>query len=90
MEPVITKKVVLARFIKSETCMWKEGTCSMIRCAQRRFKAVCTSAQSDYKLSFPSEETLDPRLPLDRSSKTDQTAQNSFGGVLSCMIQCSM
>ena len=52
-------------------------------CIQQRFKPVYASAQSDQNLSFPSEETLDPRLPIDHPSKTDQTVQNLFGGVLS-------
>ena len=34
-----------------------------------------TSTQSDKSLSFPPEETLDPGLPIERASKTDQTGQ---------------
>ena len=41
---------------------------------QRRFKLVFASAQPDQSHSFPHEETLGLRLPLERSSKTSQTA----------------
>ena len=32
---------------------------------QRRFKSICTSAQSDQTLGFPPGETLDPWLPIE-------------------------
>ena len=40
---------------------------------QERFKSVCTSAQSYHCHSFPSEETLDPWLPIEHPLKTDHT-----------------
>ena len=39
-------------------------------CIQLRFKSVCPSAQSDQSLSFRTEETWDPWLPIDCPSKT--------------------
>ena len=36
----------------------------------QRFKSVCAFSQSDQSLSFPTEEALDPWLPIERLSKT--------------------
>ena len=42
-------------------------------CVQRRFKSVCASTQSDQSRSFPSEETLDHWLPIERQSQTQNS-----------------
>ena len=39
-------------------------------CAQRRLRSAWASAQSDQSLRCPHEETLDPKLPTERTAKT--------------------
>ena len=42
--------------------------------SQRIFNSFCAFPQSDQGLSFLIEEMMDPWLPTERPSKTDQTA----------------
>ena len=44
-------------------------------CAQRRHRSACASAQSDQSLRCPHEQTLGPQLPIERTTKTDQTGR---------------
>ena len=39
-------------------------------CAQRRLRSAWASAQSDQSLRCPHEETLGPKLPIERTAKT--------------------
>ena len=44
-------------------------------CAQQTFISAWASTQSDQSLRCPHEETLGPKLPIERTVKTDQTGQ---------------
>ena len=39
-------------------------------CTQRRLRSACSSAQSDQSLRCPHEESLGPKLPIERTAKT--------------------
>ena len=39
-------------------------------CAQRRLRSAWASAQSDQSLRWPHEESLAPKLPIERTAKT--------------------
>ena len=44
---------------------------TMWLCAQRRLRSAWASAQSDQSLRCPHEETLGPKLPIERSEDSD-------------------
>ena len=44
-------------------------------CAQQRLRSAWASAQSDQSHRCPHEETLGPQLPIECTTKTDQTGQ---------------
>ena len=53
-------------------------------CTQRRLRSAWASTQSEQSLRCPLEETLGPKLPIERTAKTDQT------GLISVFTGCSV
>ena len=47
-----------------------DKTYKMEWCAQRRLRSAWASAQSDQSLRCPHEESLGPKLPIERTAKT--------------------